>query len=80
MTGRDLIVYILQHGLEDEPVFENGKFIGFLTIGEAAERMMVGEATVRAWVELGMLDGVRPTCDIYIPATCNSVLGKDLNM
>lgn len=35
MTGRDLILYILMNNLEDEPVFEEGKFIGFVTDVEA---------------------------------------------
>jgi hypothetical protein len=44
MTGRDLIVYILQNNLENEPVFKDGKFIGFMTEGEAAEKFDVGVA------------------------------------
>lgn len=80
VTGRDLIVYILQHNLEDEPVFKDGKFIGFMTVGEAAEMMMVGTATVRTWAELGMIDAIRPVDNVYIPVTCKSVLGKDLDM
>ena len=31
MTGRELIVYILENGLENEPIFKNGKPIGFIT-------------------------------------------------
>ena len=79
MTGRDLIIYILANNLENEPAFKDGKFIGFLTVNEAAERLFVGNATIRAWVELGMLDAVRPVEDMYIPVTCNTMLGKDLN-
>ena len=47
MTGRDLIIYILENGLEDEPVFKDGKFIGFITTGEAAVQCNVlrGERT-----------------------------------
>ena len=68
MTGRDLIIYILSNGLEDEPVYKNGRFIGFLTAGEVAEKMHVGTATVGAWMNRGMLDGIRVDAGIYIPA------------
>lgn len=46
MTGRDLIIYILANGLEDEEVFQDGKFIGFVTAGEAAAKLGVGVATI----------------------------------
>lgn len=39
MTGRDLILYILENHLEDEQVFEEGNLLGFITIIEAAEKM-----------------------------------------
>lgn len=79
MTGRDLIIYILANGLEDEPVFKDGKFIGFLTPGEVAEKMGVGSATVCSWTALGMLEYAYVPAGIHIPATCVSKLGKDLN-
>ena len=34
MTGRDLIVYILSNNLENEEVFKDGKFIGFIPAQE----------------------------------------------
>ncbi len=67
MTGRDLIIYILKNGLEDEPVFENGKFIGFVTTEEAALKKQVGQATIQAWVDLGFMEGVTVKPGIYIP-------------
>ena len=30
MTGRELILYILQNGLENEEVFKDGIFVGFI--------------------------------------------------
>ena len=68
MTGRELIVYILQNGLEDEPVFKDGKFVGFATAEEAAVKKEVGIPTIRTWLELGFLDGVSVRPGIYIPA------------
>lgn len=50
MTGRELIIYILQNGLEDKPVFENHKLIGHFTVEEFAVKCGVGQATVYAWI------------------------------
>ena len=68
MTGRELILYILENGLENEPVFKDGKFIGFITAGEAAARLNVGVATVYVLVTQRKLDGVIINDTLYIPA------------
>lgn len=68
MTGRDLILYILQNGLEDEPVFKNGQFIGFVTPTEVAANSHVGLATVHAWMYQGRIPSVGVLEGIYIPA------------
>lgn len=68
MTGRDLIIYILENGLEDEPVFKNGKFVGFVTADEAAAKMNVGVATICALTHQGRLDSIAVKEGIYIPA------------
>lgn len=67
MTGRDLIIYILQNGLEDEPVYKDGKIIGFIGEVEAAVKFGVTTATIRVWVSMGMLDGVVIGDSVYIP-------------
>lgn len=69
MTGRDLIVYIVTNGLEDKPVFEDGKFVGFLTVGEAAVKFGTGNATIQTYYLMGMLDGFVIGGELYIPAT-----------
>ncbi len=66
MTGRDLIMYILQHNLEDELVFKDNIFLGFITEEEAAAKYGVGTATIRAWVIMGRLDGVIMDDKVYI--------------
>lgn len=71
MTGRDLIVYILTNGLEDKPVFEDGKFVGFLTVGEAAVKFGTGNATIQTYYLMGMLDGFVIGGELYIPATAD---------
>ena len=56
MTGRDLIIYILEHGLEDELVYKDEKFIGFITVSEAAEKLNVGVNTIYAWIAERKID------------------------
>lgn len=68
MTGRDLIVYILKNGLEDELVYKNGKFLGFMTETEAAVKFQCGVSTIRVWFELGYLTGFKIGEIIHIPA------------
>lgn len=68
MTGRDLIVYILTNNLENALVFEDGTFLGFLTVKQVAEKMQVGEATVLTWLNLNMLEHIKIGEVIYIPA------------
>ena len=68
MTGRDLIIYILANGLENEPVFKDDKFIGFVTAREAAKRLDVGVATIYVWVHQKRLDGVVIGDMLYVPA------------
>lgn len=69
MTCKDLIIYILENNLENEPVFKDGKFIGFMTAEEAAKNLDVGIATIYALVTLGMLDGILIGETIYIPVS-----------
>lgn len=68
MTGRELIIYISENKLEDEPVIKDGKFIGFLTPLEVAAQMNVGVATVEALIALERLSGERVKPGFYIPA------------
>jgi hypothetical protein len=69
MTGRDLIIYILSNNLENEIVIKNGVFVGFMTETEAAEKFEVGVATIRAWYNCGLIDGVKIGNDIYFLKT-----------
>ena len=67
LTGRELIIYILQNHLEDEPIFDDGIFLGFMSEMEAAVKFNVGTATIRVWYERGMLKGIKLGDVIYIP-------------
>lgn len=71
MTGRDLIIYILENGLEDKPLVDNGKLIGFMSVMEAAAKLHVGPSTILIWMEQNKLEYVRIGFDIFI--TANSV-------
>lgn len=68
MSGRDLIIYILQNDLEDEPVFKDGKLLGFMTASEAAVKFEVGMATIQTWYTDGYLEGFMIRNQLYIPA------------
>ena len=74
MTGRELILYILENGLENEPVFKNGVFIGFVTPEDVAVQTSVGTATVHAWIHQGRLQSEAVREGIYIPANFVSPL------
>lgn len=76
MTGRDWIIYILENGLEDEPFYESGKLLGFMTDVEAAIKFGVGVSTIRVWVELGHLKGIKLGDELHIPANAESPLRK----
>lgn len=58
MSGRELIVYILENHLEDEEVFKDGKFVGFLTLEEAAIKLGSGTATVQVLLGMNEIDGI----------------------
>ena len=74
MTGRDLILYILENHLEDEKVFEDGRFIGFVSVEEAAAKLNLGVATVSTMVELYHVEHVTIDGVTYIPFNYSSML------
>lgn len=65
MTGRDLIIYIMQNNLEDEVVLKDGFFVGFMDENEAAAKFGAGVETIRVWYSLRMLDGIRVGKKLY---------------
>ena len=65
MTGKELILYILQNNLENTIVLEDGFFTGFMTEEEAAVRFNVGVATIRAWYACKMLNGTKIGDSLY---------------
>lgn len=65
MTGKELILYILQNNLENTIVLEDGFFVGFLTEEEAAVKFGVGTAQIRAWYHCKMLKGTQIGDSLY---------------
>jgi hypothetical protein len=76
MNGRELILYILENHLEDEPVFKDGKFIGFVTPAEVAVKQNVGTATVVTWMHQGRLPSEAVREGFYIPANYKSPMAS----
>ena len=66
MTGRDLIIYILQNNLEDEEILKDGVLLGLMSESEAAVKFNVGIPTIRLWYALGALTGVQMGNTIFI--------------
>lgn len=67
MTGRDLIIYILENNLENEPIYKDDKILGFMNTKEAALEFGVGFATIEIWFELGVIPGIKIGKELYIP-------------
>lgn len=58
MTGRDLIIYILQNHLEDTEILTDSNHM-FLTVKEAAVKYGTGIATVKAMIAQNVLKGMK---------------------
>ena len=65
MTGKELVLYILQNNLEDEIVIKDGIFVWLMSEEEAAIKFNVGVSTVRAWYICGMLNGTKIGDHLY---------------
>lgn len=56
MTGRELIVYILEHGLEDQELFDNSII---MTGEEKAVELATGIESIKALYKLGKIHGFK---------------------
>lgn len=68
MTGRDLIIYILENGLEDKEVLDGGKILGFETLYGLAEKKDVGVETIFALCKMHDVPTVLINNRVCIPA------------
>lgn len=71
MTGRELIIYILENNLEDESIFTNSKVLGFITTDEAALKYNVGPETIKTWFALNRISGINIENQLCIPDNVN---------
>lgn len=71
MTGKEVIMYILQNDLENEVVIKDGIFVGFMSEEEAAVKFGVGVATIRVWNLCGMLNGIKIGDRLYFLRNSN---------
>lgn len=79
MTGRELIMYILENHLEDEPVFQNGTFVGYVSDVKFAEILGVGVATVRAWIMIGRIkDAIMIGDTMFVPTIYINTLKSEV--
>lgn len=66
MTGRELIILILQNNMEDMVIFEDGKIPGLLTALEAAAKWNTGQYSVYAAYKNKQIRGVWIGDELYI--------------
>ena len=66
MTGRELIIYILQNELEDKEIFVDFKSLSIIPAIEYAIKNNVGLATVLTWYSLGFIKGIIIDNQVYI--------------
>ena len=71
MTGKELILYILQNNLENEVVIKDGVFVWLMNEEEAAAKFGVGVATIKAWYICGMLSGTKIGDHLYFLRNAN---------
>lgn len=67
MTGRELIIYIMSNGLENEEIVnEKGEFLCGLTIDDVALKLGTGRETVKALITTGKLEALNINGRFYI--------------
>ena len=77
MTGRELILYILENNLENEEIIKDGMFIWMMSEEEAAVKFNVGIATIRTWFAYKMLDGIKIKDRLYFLKNIKDPREKD---
>ena len=65
MTGRELILYILENRLEDMPMFDAESIFGLMSLREAAAKFDVGYATMDFWYKRGIVSGYKIGDSVY---------------
>lgn len=73
MTGKDLIIYILQNNLENE------RILNLITVDEAALKFDVGSETIKFWYELDIISGIELGDELYIMSKDNHKIRRKIN-
>lgn len=69
MTGRDMIIYILANGLENEQVINDGRVMGYIRDDDVAVQLGYGPSSVKALIAIGTIPGgVNIGETFYIPS------------
>lgn len=77
MTGRELIIFILENNLEDVSIFDGDTLPGLMTLDEAAVKWHSGRNTLKALFEMGKIPGVIIDEKIYIHKSVENPFSKD---
>ena len=77
MTGRELIIFVMENHLEDVTIFDGNMLPGLMTLEEAAVKWHSGRNTVEALFEMGKLPGVVIDEKIYIHENTKNPFRKD---
>lgn len=68
MTGKDLIIYILENDLENEDLFSHNFAPLFISAEKAAVKWNCGTATVKAMIEIGKVKGAKIGNEYFVLA------------
>ena len=66
MTGKELILYILENNLENEEIFKDGKLLGFMTVEEVAIKYGYGIESTKLWAKLNGAKVIKVGDETYI--------------
>ena len=66
MTGRDLIILILNNHLEDTVVFEDLRSLGLYSIEEAAVKLHIGTESIKAQCSIDAIRHLKIGDETYI--------------
>lgn len=69
MTGRDLIIYILENHLEDVEIFNDGAKPFLVPLDKAAVELGFGLASAKALLRIGKIKGIKINDKYYIFST-----------
>ena len=66
MTGKELMLYILENDLLDESIVKDGIPIFLMSLEEASCKFEVGPATIRYWIAEGKIDSCVIGTQFYV--------------